>query len=187
MELTQTFLSRPTTTVIAGVRNPSNSASVASLNALPIGAGSKLITVKIDSVSETDATDAVKFLGAEHGITALDIVIANSGIADCWDSALKTPIQEMRNHFEVNTIGPLVLFQAVASLLEASGDGKFFVMGSSLGSIANMEDWPMPSTAYGTSKAAINFITRKIHFENPKLTAVALHPGYVNLVFRFGS
>ncbi|KZP11869.1 NAD(P)-binding protein [Athelia psychrophila] len=173
--LTAIFLARPNNTVIAAVRNPSSADSVASLKSLPVGASSKLILVKIDSLSETDAADAVKLLQAEHGITALDVVIANSGIANYVGPALTTPLHEMRAHFEVNTLGPLVLFQATAALLEAAQDGKFFVMSTGAGSIGNM--MPMPGTAYSSSKAAVNFITRKIHFEHEKITSVALTPG----------
>ncbi|KAF7967622.1 hypothetical protein HWV62_33637 [Athelia sp. TMB] len=176
--LAEAFLARPNVTVIAAVRNPSSSESVASLKALPVGAGSKLIFVKIDSLSETDAAAAVKQLQTEHGISALDVVIANSGIANQMGPAIVTPIDEVRAHFEVNAVGPLVLFQATAALLEAA-QGKFFVMSSAMGSVGDMELMPAPNTAYGSSKAAVNFITRKIHFEHPKITAVALTPGWV--------
>lgn len=89
--------------------------------------------------------------------------------------ATLTPLSEMCSHFEVNTLGPLVLFQATAALLEAAQDRMFFIMSSVAGSIGDIQ--PVPSTAYGTSKAAVNFITRKIHFEHKKITSVALHPG----------
>ncbi|KZP03547.1 aflatoxin biosynthesis ketoreductase-like protein nor-1, partial [Athelia psychrophila] len=148
-----------------------------SLKSLPVGASSKLILVKIDSLSEIDAADAVKLLQAEHGITALDVVIANSGIGNYLGPAVTTPLHEMRAHFEVNTLGPLILFQATAALLEAAQDGKFFVMSTAAGSIGDM--MPFPGTAYSSSKAAVNFITRKIHFEHEKITSVALTPGWV--------
>ncbi|KZP20403.1 putative aflatoxin biosynthesis ketoreductase nor-1 [Athelia psychrophila] len=175
--LTAIFLARPNNTVVAAVRTPSNADSVASLKSLPVGASSKLILVKIDSLSETDAAAAVQLLQAEHGITALDVVIANSGIANYVGPAVTTPLHEMRAHFEVNTLGPLVLFQATAALLEAAHDGKFFVMSTGGASIGDM--MPFPGTAYSSSKAAVNFITRKIHFEHEKITSVALIPGWV--------
>lgn len=175
MGLTRTFLARPNSTVVATVRDPSKTDSVASLKALTVGAGSKLIIVKIDSLSETDAADAVKLLQSEHGITSLDVVVANSGIANYIGPVITTPLKEFRSHFEVNTIGPLVLFQATAALLEAAKDPKFFVVSTAAASITDM--MPMPAAAYSASKAAINFITRKIHFEHEKITTVALTPG----------
>jgi norsolorinic acid ketoreductase len=38
---------------------------------------------------------------------------------------------------------------------------------------------PMPVTAYGASKATLNYIVRKIHFENEHLIAFPISPGWV--------
>lgn len=38
---------------------------------------------------------------------------------------------------------------------------------------------PLPTIAYGMSKAAVNYAVAKIHYENSKISAVALHPGWV--------
>lgn len=42
-----------------------------------------------------------------------------------------------------------------------------------------MGDIPVPATPYGMSKVALNYMVRKIHFENEKLTAFVLTPGWV--------
>jgi norsolorinic acid ketoreductase len=171
------YLALPNTTVIAAVRD-TTSASTKALSSSKTGAGSKLITVKIDSVSETDAKDAVASLQSQ-GITKLDVVIANSGIANYWGSALDTPLKEVQEHFSVNALGPLILYQATWPLLEKVEKPKFMVISTGAGSIAGMEAFPMPATAYGASKAAVNYITRKIHFEQPSLAIVAISPGWV--------
>lgn len=44
-----------------------------------------------------------------------------------------------------------------------------------------MKFMPIPAAAYGASKAAINYITRKIHFENDWLIAFFIHPGCVEM------
>jgi norsolorinic acid ketoreductase len=93
--------------------------------------------------------------------------------------ALETAAQDVRNHFEVNTIGPLSLVKAFKLLLEESPNPRFFVITAHLGSIADMESLPLPTFAYGISKAAANFLVRKIHFENPWLTSMAFNPGLV--------
>ncbi|KAF6784873.1 aflatoxin biosynthesis ketoreductase Nor-1 (short-chain dehydrogenase), partial [Colletotrichum musicola] len=68
------LLQRPSTTIVAGVRDPSSEASQA-LTTLPKADGSRLILVKIDSAVETDPAAAVAELQAKHGITSLDVVI----------------------------------------------------------------------------------------------------------------
>lgn len=51
-------------------------------------------------------------------------------------------------------------------------------MSSVLGSIGELRH-AGPSLAYGMSKAAANFLVRKVHFECDGVTAVAIHPGWV--------
>jgi norsolorinic acid ketoreductase len=141
------------------------------------GSGSRLIIVKIESTSTTDAADAVKLLGSKYDIKHLDVVIANAGIAKFWGTALETPVSEFKDHLDVNVTGTLVLFQAVHELLSMGSNPKFIPIGTPVGSIGEMEDFALGSTAYGSSKAALNFLTRKLHLENPNMIIYPLAPG----------
>lgn len=180
---TSTLLQRPNTTVIAGVRDVAKSTST--LESLSKASGSKLIIVKIDSSSESDPANAVKQLQSEHGITSFDIVIANAAIAHSGTTVAKTSAESLRDHFNVNTIGPILLFQAVLPLLKASKSGKpiFLVISTMVGSIATQEflaaNLPAKMSPYGASKAALNWAIRRAHFEEPWLTAYVTHPGLV--------
>lgn len=176
--LLSTYLARPNHTLIAGVRDPANASSKALLE-LPHGENSKVILVKIDSLSQTDALKAVETLKTEHKITKLDIVIANAGIANYWGQARITPAKEMTGHFEVNVVGPLLLFQATAELLDAAPEPKFFAISSIIGSIVLQANFPLECSAYGTSKIALNFVLARIHAENPKILAAPVHPGWL--------
>ncbi len=53
-------------------------------------------------------------------------------------------------------------------------------MSSSVGSIAGQETESFPSTAYGMSKAAANWLAKKasIEFRGEGLVVGVLHPGY---------
>lgn len=168
---------RPNTTVIAGVRD-TEGASSKSISSLPTGQNSKAIVVHIDSLSENSAKDSVKVLQSKHGITKLDVVVANAGISNYYGLAIDTPLSEVRDHFEVNTIAVLALFQATWPLLQVAPEPKFVALTTGLASIGDMGSMPMPVTAYGASKVAVNYITRKIHFENPDLIAFPISPGY---------
>jgi len=172
------YLSRPDTVAIAGVRNPTD-ANSKSLSSLPVGKGSKLIIVKIESDSETDAQVAADALKSKHSITHLDVVIANAGISKFYGPATKTPLTEVWDHFRINTVGPLVLFQAMWPLLKEAKQPKFIVISTAVASMAILEHIPLEATAYGSSKAAVNYITLKIHHENPSLIAFPLNPGWV--------
>jgi norsolorinic acid ketoreductase len=172
----QTYLSRPNTTVIATVRDTSSASSKA-LASLTRGSGSLIITVKLDSAVDTDAQAAIDLLKSSHAITHLDVVIANAGIANWWGRTLEAPTAEFRSHFDINTLGTVTLFQATWPLLEKSSDPKFVYISTVVGSIGEVEKWPLDGVVYGASKAAMNYIVRKIHVEHQNLTVFPLHPG----------
>ncbi len=172
--LLATYLARPRTTVIAGVRDPDHATSKELLS-LPKGSFSRLIVVKIDSASETDATAAVKQLQSTHKITSLELVIANAGIAQRHPTVADAKPAEFLEHVAVNVSGPVLLFQAVLPLLRKGS--KFVTMSSSAGSIGGIELRNVPNAPYGASKAALNYITRKAHFEHEDLIIFPIDPG----------
>lgn len=83
----------------------------------------------------------------------------------------------MRGHYEINTIGALVLFQATWSLLKKSSHSSFVGLSTGVASLGDMESLPFPATAYGISKLALNYLVRKTHFENLELVAFVISPG----------
>lgn len=176
--LLEALIQRPNTLVVAGVRNLSDP-TVKSLESVKTGSGSKVITVVINSNDDSSAQKAIDVLKTQHGITKLDTVIANAGISNYYGPATTTPVSEVREHFEVNAVGTIVLFQAAWPLLKLSSNPLFVALSTGIASIGDMEGLPLPSTAYGMSKVAINYMVRKTHFENPELTAFVISPGWV--------
>jgi len=174
--LLTSYLARPDHMVIAGVRDPTAEASQ-SLLKLPAAPGSRVIVVKIDASSETDAAAAIKLLEVEHGVTRVDIVIPNSGISAHYGPISTMSMSDLNAHVSVNAIGPLMLYQAVLPLLQKSSNPKFVTLGSPIGSIGGMELRPYTLGAYGASKALLHYFTRKAHFENDWLVAFAIDPG----------
>lgn len=180
--LTTSLLQRPNTTVVAAVRDVANSTPV--LEALPKGADSKLVIVKIDSQVESDPRTAVAELQSKHGISSLDVVIANAGISHSGALIAENSSEALRDHFNTNTIGPVLLFQAVKPLLQASKSGKpvFLAISTLLGSIGAQDlvaGFPAKFSPYGASKAALNWIVKRIHMEESWLITYVTHPGLV--------
>jgi norsolorinic acid ketoreductase len=137
------YVSRPNTVVIAAVRDPSNSSSKA-LSSVSTGNNSKVIVSKIDSYSLADTKNAVETLKTKHGISHLDIVIANAGVSKTYATATKIPLEEAQYHFEANTFGPMLLFQAVLPLLEAAPRPKFVIVSSVFASMGDMDKHQFP-------------------------------------------
>ena len=169
------LLLRPHTTVVAGVRDTASPTSH-SLELLPKASESRLVIVKIDSSSVSDAKSAISDLGTSHGVLHLDVVLANAAVTSSMTCALNTIPEQMKNTFEVNSVAPLLLFQAAWPLLQRSQNPKFIALSSDMGSISHIVE--APGLAYGMSKAALNHLVKTIHIEHGNVTAVALHPGY---------
>lgn len=160
---------------IATVRDPSRASP---LEGLSTGEGSKLIIVRVDSADADTATAAVEELQSKHKVTSLDVVIANAAIGEHYKTAAETDLKEAERHYLINFIGPLALFKATLPLLEKSAAPKFVGVSSAAGSIGYQENLKdMKTAAYGSSKAAFNFLLQRIHLEHPNITTFPISPG----------
>lgn len=140
--------------------------------------------MKLTSASEDDNRAAAQFL--QEKIGKVDVVIAcagksfvvffsvcppsTSGSSTGRATIASATLTQLRSDFEINTIGPIVLFQAFESLLSASdalGGAKFIIVSSVLGQITEASDYSYD--AYGISKAGANFVAKKLSQEIPGL------------------
>ena len=112
-----------------------------------------------DVASNEQAAELIK---REH--SAIDVVITNAGIARSFDAVARVSLDTIREHIEVNTLGPLVLFQVVASILRPEG-AKFFLVSTITASISTPV--PIPASPYAISKAAANMCVSDI--DEPRL------------------
>ena len=187
LALATLLLTRPHTTVLATSRRASPSLTTA-FPSTKIQPTSSLLPFLLDEADPaiSSATLAAR-LQAEHGITALDVVVANAGgTVGRLRGVLDTdPETQMMKDFEVNAVGPAKLFRAVWPLLEGGGgkaaaadQKKFVLITSSIGSIATLDVENMPGVAYGMSKAAANWWAKKVSVElKGRLVVGIIHPG----------
>ncbi|EPE34560.1 NAD(P)-binding Rossmann-fold containing protein [Glarea lozoyensis ATCC 20868] len=174
--LAAALLTRPSTTVIVSVRNPQDSSSL-SLRDLPAGPSSSLIIIPIDFNVNESVAAGIAELKSKHNITSLDVVIANAAIGTTFPKVIDAKVEDMIPHYQVNVVGVVALFQAVFPYLEKAKEPKFVTIGSSAGFIADMI--PFPNAVYGTTKAAVHFITKHIHQEHDNIIAFPIDPGWV--------
>ena len=101
--------------------------------------------------------------------------------SQAFGPAVEVKASDVKEHFDVNTVGPLLLFRATLPLLKRAAlrTGKCISVSSPISSIGGMEQRPYPLTAYGISKAALNCFVRKIHFENQDFISFALDPASI--------
>ncbi|KAH8745700.1 hypothetical protein F5883DRAFT_367972, partial [Diaporthe sp. PMI_573] len=183
--LVQTYLARPNHIVIGSVRDIAAARSN-SLEDLPAAPGSELVLVKIESASFADPAQAVAELES-RGVTRLDIVIANAAIAGSKVAvAAEGDAEDFADILAINAVAPLALFAATKPLLDRAANPKWVSISSAVASLANhdamftnMGGRPM-GFGYGASKATLNHLSLNIHSENPKLTVMAVDPGFLD-------
>ncbi|KAI1201570.1 hypothetical protein F5X97DRAFT_289973 [Nemania serpens] len=174
----QRFLALENHTVIAANRDPSHATSL-SLGDLPKGQGSSLIVTAYDAQSEASPFLAVQELREKHGISHLDIVVPNAAISKIYPLAREVRRTDIVEHFEVNVLSVISLFQATRELLRASPSKKpvFAIMGSGAGSLGRQP--PVPSSAYGASKSMLFWYGIRINAEEEWLNTFVIDPGWV--------
>jgi NAD(P)-dependent dehydrogenase (short-subunit alcohol dehydrogenase family) len=166
--LVRTLAKRDNVLVFAGARKPSSE-----LEALAAERPDKVKILKLTSGDEADNKAAVAEIERVAG--RLDVVIANAGIGFLSGPVLEATAQDMAEHFAVNTIGTLVLFQATYPLLKVSSDAAKFIPISGLGgSIVIGGKMGLPTLALNVSKAALNYLTVKIRADHDSLSASTL-------------
>ncbi|KIK51419.1 hypothetical protein GYMLUDRAFT_89045 [Collybiopsis luxurians FD-317 M1] len=158
----------------AGVRNLTQAVN---LQKLASGYPGKITLVQYVAGDVAGNRTIAEIIKSKHGV--VDIVVGSAGISAYMGPVSETPLRAFRDHFEVNVIGMVVLFQTMLDLLKASSDPKFIPISSVAGSITTFIDLPLQYACYGSSKAALNYVSRKIHFENDWLTCVPIAPGVV--------
>lgn len=172
-ELVKQLSNIPDAKVIAAVRNidPDRTKSLRLEHP-------NVIIIKIDSEVDTDAFEAVKEL-KQMGIEKVDTIFANAGLMTDASEAIKVKSENLQQLFHVNTIAPLLLFQAFQPLLQSSVSPRFVVLSTIVSSIASQSQLPIKTTSYGSTKVALNFIMVRLAIENRDIITFALHPGTV--------
>jgi len=165
--------------VFAGARNPTTATSLKDLVA---SYPSRLHIVKLDSTSAEDAKKAAAYV--EKTTDGLDYVFANAGYVEPSQQKFLEEVSTaaIKEHFEVNTVGPIILFQALYPLLLKRQTRKFIAVSTVLSSMAiKLPSLAVPDSPYTLSKAALNFLVVKIaaEYKQKGVIALAVHPGLI--------
>lgn len=138
--------------------------------------------LELDVTSDTSITDAAKELETTFGV--VDVLVNNAGVVVMDPN--KSTRQCVRETFEANTFGPMVLTETLAPLLKKSKDPRVINVTSELGSIAHRTDpkgpyYTLQGDTYRMSKAALNMLTACQHYNLREFSCKvwAYCPGYV--------
>ena len=173
-EFVKHLSSNPENTVIASARDPSNATE---LQALVNNQGNvKVVELDVSEKASIESLDSQLKKIAKNGI---DVLISNAGIAQSFETAINTDQETYEKHYRTNVLGSIFLTKAVYPYLKLKETRHLIYISSIAGSIG--AQIPFTSSAYGQSKAALNYSVEEISFElGPEnFIAVALHPGMV--------
>jgi norsolorinic acid ketoreductase len=179
------LLARDSVTLVAAVRNVDDETAT-SLLLLPVAESSKLHVLALNEKEPSIDSKTLPDRLQEIDITRLDVVVSNAGGSVAFRSVVDARAAELLSDYETNVLAPLGLFQACWPLLKKS-DGsdarrkKFVYVSSTVGSIGVQMMEHFPSTGYGTSKAAGNWLAVAIALEHKRdgLKTGIFHPGFV--------
>jgi NAD(P)-dependent dehydrogenase (short-subunit alcohol dehydrogenase family) len=146
--------------------------------------------VPLDVTDATSVREAADWIEKEYG--RLDILVNNAGIAVGGGPPSETDLEAMREVFQTNVFGAIMVTNAMLPLLRRAPAARIVNVSSEVGSIAAMTDPDSPlaqmpaGLAYPSSKTALNMITAlyarelrdtpiKVNAANPGYTATDLN------------
>jgi NAD(P)-dependent dehydrogenase (short-subunit alcohol dehydrogenase family) len=165
LELTRQALLRGDR-VLAAARDPKSSGE---LQKLQKEYPQLLFPVAID-VENPEA--GAKIAEAAKTWPQVDVLINNAGIL-----TQGTKREDFLKSFTVNSVAPFEVTTALLPMLRKSANARVVNITSLMGSVEDNGSGGYYS--YRASKAALNMINKSLSCDNPWLTTVVIHPGWV--------
>ena len=156
-------------------RHPENATELKALGAagvltLDIGDTGSIEAFGLDLATQVDSIDV---LVNNAGMTSVDL-----GVDRRAQGPLQTTKEVVLRQIEVNAVGPMLVTQAVRSLLGAGTNPMVLNISSQLGSMVVGAQMPF-DVGYNSSKSVMNMVTVMSATADPDVTYVAMHPGWV--------
>lgn len=173
LEFTRQYLARGER-VFAGCRAPEKAEA---LRDLARQYGDALTLLQLDVTDVASIAAAAAQVASHTG--ALDLLLNNAGFYPHGERPSNLDAETMMRTYRINCVGPVMVAQHCLALLRNGMRPTIVNLSSQLGSLARKKSGGAYS--YGSSKAALNMLTRALSFDlRPDgIIAVAVHPGWV--------
>ncbi|MDQ2971709.1 MAG: SDR family oxidoreductase [Pseudomonadota bacterium] len=129
-------------------------------------------------VADSDAIVALPNAAAKH-LQRIDLLINNAGVLVSGERFGNVEAKSLAMSFAVNAAAPLLITQALSSLLGRGNKPRVLCISSQLASIAQASNFR--TLSYAMSKAALNMGVKRLAAElGPRgILVLACHPGWV--------
>ncbi|CDK24942.1 unnamed protein product [Kuraishia capsulata CBS 1993] len=173
LQIVTQLAANPSNTVYGTARNLAGAADLKAL----ASKHSNFKPLEADVVKPETLKKAAAVVANESG--HIDVLLANAGVGDSVSQVKDLSKDALSYHWEVNTWGSVSTYQAFRTLLLTSKQKKLVFVSTLLGSVNDY--LPIPTTAYGASKASLNYLVRAIASESKEegLIVLSIHPGLV--------
>lgn len=164
----------PNNTIIATARDPTSAQELQALSK----SNQSVHIVKLD-VSSSESIAELDSQLSQIAKDGIDTFISNAAIADAYTTILDTEKSTFLNHYTTNVIGPIEITKILYPYLAKKETKQLIYTSSLVGSLSGF--FPVSTSAYGQSKAALNHTVLSLSNELKDLgfTVVAVHPGAV--------
>ncbi|MFI6742321.1 SDR family oxidoreductase [Nonomuraea sp. NPDC050451] len=139
--------------------------------------GGDVVPLRLDVTSGEDIAGVAAAVAERYG--RLDVLVNNAAITyDTWQSGASADLDVVREAAETNLYGPWRLIQELLPLLRESAHPRIVNVSSEAASLTNMGGG---TPAYGTTKVALNALTRMLAAElrGDGVLVNAICPGWV--------
>uniref|UniRef100_A0A8C2KXD0 C-factor n=1 Tax=Cyprinus carpio TaxID=7962 RepID=A0A8C2KXD0_CYPCA len=154
---------------------------------------SAITIIRLDANDLSSVKESAKEVGSLLGNNGLNLLVNNAGIV-ANGTIQTTTVEDMKNTFNTNVIGPLLIIREYLPYLQiaakasgtpgmSSNKAAVINISSVAGSMTRMPSIykHFPTLPYGVSKAGFNMLTvlAAEEFKADEILCMALHPGWV--------
>ncbi len=138
----------------------------------------RINVVQLDITDEAAVAEFAQQLDAEN--VAIDLLINNAGTSggDMTKEVL-VDAATVSNVYITNVVGPMSMAVHLTPALKRADKPVMMTVSSHMGSHAHLNSYNANWWPYSSSKAALSFAVSAFAINEPEITSISLHPGWV--------
>lgn len=137
--------------------------------------------LRVEICDLTDIATLAQVVARLKGVP-IDVLINNAGVYDAAPTnldAVTKDFDKLTDVFQVNSIVPKILADALAPNILAGQEKLVVTMSSGMGTYAEFDEYHAEHWAYSASKAAVNYAMISYAKLHPEIKVALINPGWI--------